>query len=84
MVEAALDKMMMGAAAAAPEDNLLIDTGGGGDNLSAPAAMEANDEYEETTMNPNGFFSEDSDQVSWPIRCFALSQSLRLCQPQVA
>ena len=47
MVEAALDKMMMGAAAAAPEDNLLIDTGGGGDNLSAPAAIEANDEYEE-------------------------------------
>ena len=82
MVEAALDKMMMGAAAAAPEDKLLIDTGGGGDNLLAPAAAESN-EYEETEMNPNGFFSEASDQVSRPFRCLVLSQS-QFIPPQVA
>ncbi len=46
-------------AAGAQEDNLL---GSAADaELKIPAALDGNDSYEETQMNMNGFFCDNSD-----------------------
>ena len=56
------------AANAADDDNLLlIDTGDGAkqEEVKVPEALQAaDDSYEETQMNMNGFFCDNNDQVS--------------------
>lgn len=60
MVEAALDKIAFEAKD--KDDNLLlIDTNNA--KVGVPAALDLNESYEETEMNPNGFFADKSDQV---------------------
>ena len=56
---------------AADDDNLLlIDTSDGAkkEEVKVPEALQAaDDSYEETQMNMNGFFCDNNDQVSCPL-----------------
>ena len=67
MVEALDQNISAAAAAETNDENLLINTGDTDKAaLSVPAAI-ADDSYEETPMNPAGFFSDNNDQVSTSI-----------------